>query len=103
MNSPLSRRSFLKRSALAAGAVSATSFLPVPNILAEPNPGRKLNIVQIGCGGRGLGAHIDWIVTQSKDNLVAVVDPDEKRFAEIGRYAEKKGAKVENFQTFTDY
>jgi len=103
MNSPLSRRSFLKRSALATGAISATSFLTVPNILAEPNPGRKLNIVQIGCGGRGLGAHIDWIVTESKDNLVAVVDPDEKRFGEVSRYAEKKGANVEKFQTFTDY
>jgi hypothetical protein len=34
MNSAFNRRSFLKRSALAAGAVSAGGILPIPNLLA---------------------------------------------------------------------
>ena len=61
MKFALNRRSFLKRSALAAGALSAGRLLPVPNLLAAPGPGGKLNCVQIGCGGRGMN-HLDWLV-----------------------------------------
>ena len=53
MKSALNRRSFLKRSALTAGALSTVRLLTVPNILAAARPGEKLNCVQIGCGGRG--------------------------------------------------
>ena len=90
------------RSALAAGAVSAAPLFTGPNILAV-DAGKKLNCVQIGCGGRGLSAHIDWIVNQSGDNLVAIVDPDEKRHAEVKRYLEKKGKDASQMQVFTDY
>ena len=42
MNPALNRRSFLKHSALAAGAVSAGAVLPVPNLLAAARPGVKI-------------------------------------------------------------
>src|ERR1019366_2083188 len=71
MNFALNRRSFLKRTALAAGALSATPLLPFPNLLAAASPNSKLNCVQIGCGGRGM-YHLDRVVNQSKDNLVAI-------------------------------
>ena len=97
----LNRRSFLKQAALATG-----SFSILPNLLSADSAGKKLNCVQIGCGGRGLSAHIDWLISNSKDNLVAIVDPDEKRTAEVQRWvAKQKDVQVapEKIQVFTDY
>lgn len=99
----LNRRLFLKRTALTAGALSASPFLPGPNLLAAEDADRKLNCVVIGCGGRGLSAHIDWIVDKSKDNLYAIVDPDEKRHAEVKRWLERHGGDATKLQVFTDY
>ena len=82
MNFALNRRSFLKHAALTAGALR---LLPVPNLLAAADAGDKLNCVQIGCGGRGMN-HLDWIVNQSKENLVAIVD--------AGREAPRQGQEV---------
>jgi predicted dehydrogenase len=103
MNFALNRRSFLKRSVLAAGALSTVRLLPVPNILAAAGPGEKLNCVQIGCGGRGMSSHLDWLVTQSKDNVVAIVDPDEKTHAKVKRWLAGKDQDPANLQLFTDY
>src|ERR1039458_3606114 len=102
MNVALNRRSFLKRSALVAGAMSAGGFLPVPNVLGAASPGGKLNCVQIGCGGRGMN-HLDWLVTQSKENLVAIVDADEKNHAKVKRWLEGKEQDPAKLQVFTDY
>src|SRR5258705_4006496 len=103
MKSKLNRRSFIQRAALATGGLSAARLFPFPNVLAAADPGKKLNIVQIGCGGRGLTAHIDWIVNTSKDNLVAIVDPDEKRHGEVKRFLQKKEVDASGLQIFTDY
>jgi predicted dehydrogenase len=102
MNSALNRRSFLKRSALAAGALSAGGLLPVPHVLGAARPGAKLNCVQIGCGGRGM-SHLDWVVTQSKDNLVAIVDADEKNHAKVKAWLQKKEQDPSKLLVFTDY
>src|SRR5258708_8572952 len=101
-NPSLTRRSFIKRSALAAGAFSAVPMFTGLNILAA-DAGKKLNCVQIGCGGRGLSSHIDWVVNQSKDNLVAIVDPDEKRQAEVKRILQNHELDPNKLQVFTDY
>ena len=99
MNLALDRRSFLKRTALAA---SAFGTLSLPNLLAAAEPGKKLNCVQIGCGGRGMN-HLDWIVNQSKENLVAIVDPDEKNHAKVKKWLQSKEQDPSRLQTFTDY
>jgi predicted dehydrogenase len=99
----MNRRSFLQRSALAAGALSTPGLLSAPNLLAATDASQKLNVVQIGCGGRGLSSHIDWVVTRSKDNLVALVDPDEKRHAAVKKWMEGKGADPAKVRSFTDY
>src|SRR5258706_68982 len=103
MKSTLTRRTFIKRVALASGSLSAAGFLPGPNILTAAEPGRKLNCVQIGCGGRGLSAHIDWIVSNSKDNLVAIVDPDEKAHGQVKTFLKGKDIDPDKLQVFTDY
>jgi len=102
MKSSLTRRSFIKRSALAAGTISAVPLFSGPNILAADSPGKKLNCVQIGCGGRS-GEHIKWLVTQSKDNLIAIVDPDEKMHAKVKAYLAKNDYDPDKTQVFTDY
>jgi len=75
MNTKLNRRTFLKSSALTAGVLSTAPF----NILTAANAGEKVRCVQIGCGGRGM-SHLNATLNE---NLVAIVDPDEKRHAPI--------------------
>src|SRR5436305_12369506 len=103
MKTRLNRRSFLQRTALTTGALSAGSLLPFPNIVAAANPGSRLRIVQIGCGGRGLGAHIDWILKQGTDDLVAIVDPDEKMHGQVKGVLERRKIDASKLQVFTDY
>ncbi len=101
MKSNLNRRSFLKRTALATGALSAARILPVPNLLAATGPSDQLNCVQIGCGGRGM-THLDQIV-RHKQNLVALVDPDTKRHATVKNWLKNKNVDPDKVQLFTDY
>src|SRR3974390_3017834 len=99
----LTRRLFLKRAAFAAGAVSAARFFPGPNLLAAPGALNKLNCVQIGCGGRGFGSHLSWLVNTSGDNVVAIVDPDEKAYAKVRKLLQSKGNDPAKLEAFTDY
>src|SRR6516225_6795066 len=94
----LNRRAFLKRTAFSSALLAG---LPSLRTLGADSA-RKLNCVQIGCGGRGM-SHLEWLVTQSKDNLVAIVDPDEKRHAAIKKWLADKGPDPDKLQVFTDY
>ena len=95
MKTQLNRRSFIKRSALTAGVLSAAPF----NILSAANAGDKVRCVQIGCGGRGM-SHLNATLDE---NLVAIVDVDEKRFDVVKRLLTDKQREVAKLQTFTDY
>jgi predicted dehydrogenase len=99
----LTRRLFLKRAALTTGAISAARFLPSPNLLAAEGALNKLNCVQIGCGGRGFGSHLSWLVNTSGDNVVAIVDPDEKAHAKVRKLLQSKGIDPAKLEVFTDY
>ncbi len=100
MNSTLNRRSFLKQTSLAGAGV----VLAAPRIArAKLGSGEKLNCVQIGCGGRGLSSHIGWYVKESQDNLVAIVEPDEKKQAGVKSWLKKQGKNADRLQMFTDY
>jgi predicted dehydrogenase len=103
MKTKLNRRQFLTRVALTTGALSTAQLVNFPNVLAAANPGNRLRIAQIGCGGRGLGAHIDWILKQGTDDLVAIVDPDEKSHGEVKRAMERRKLNASKLQVFTDY
>jgi predicted dehydrogenase len=101
MNS-LNRRSFLKRSALTAGAFSGIQILPGLRLFGAEAPSRKLNIVQIGCGNRGRN-HLEWHVGQSKENLIGIVDPDEKSHARTKKWLQDKKQNPAKLRVFTDY
>jgi len=93
----MNRRWFLKRAALAAGALS----VPRLNLRAAPS-GDKLRIAQIGCGGRGMN-HLDAVVNGNKQNLVAIVDVFEPRFDVARKWLQDKGQDAAKVRTFTDY
>jgi predicted dehydrogenase len=95
MNTKLTRRSFLKATAVTAGALSAAPF----NILSAANAGDKVRCVQIGCGGRGM-SHLSATMNE---NLVAIVDADEKRLAVVKKTLKGKGHDPESVKDFTDY
>ncbi len=78
------RRSFLKTSALAIGGVAAGCATAQPSPLTALQRARavgandRIRIGQIGCGGRGVGAHMTGIkpYLQSQNvDIVAVCDP----------------------------
>jgi len=100
MKTRITRRSFLKRAALASSALSATTFFPGANMLRAAGSGAKLNCVLIGCGGRGVSAHLG---PAASENLVAVVDPDERRFAAVHKWLSDNSRDSGKVQTFTDY
>lgn len=102
MKSTYTRRSFLRSTVLTTAALTGTRMLPLPGVFAAGLPGEKLRCVQIGCGGRGMN-HLDWIVQQGKEQLVAIVDPDEKRHAAVKKWLQSRNAAVEGLQVFTDY
>lgn len=95
MKTALTRRSFVKRTALAAGVLSATPF----NILHAANAGDKIRCVQIGCGGRGM-SHLNATLNEQ---LVAIVDVDEKRPPVVKKLLADKGRDASKIQEFTDY
>jgi len=108
MKSKLTRRSFIKRTALAGGAVSAAHYLAFPSILSARQPSDMLNCVQIGCGGRG-GDHLKAVILDQQQNLVAMVDPDPRQIAGKKKWLAKQSADqnkpidVEKVQAFSDY
>jgi predicted dehydrogenase len=102
MKSTLTRRSFLKRTAWSAGALSAARFLVQPNLLAALKEGEKLKVVQIGCGGRGM-THLDSAIGRNRQILYAIVDPDEKRHAVVQKWLQGRNVDANDLQTFTDY
>ncbi len=65
---PLSRRRFLRRAALTGAAV-----LGAPAFVSCRAPAEKLNVVVIGCGGRGAGNMAEVM----GENIVALCDVDE--------------------------
>ena len=96
MKSRVTRRSFLKQATVAAGAAAAAQHLAIPGVLHAANSSDKLNCVVIGCGVRG-ASHLD---ATANDNLLAIVDVDERNLAKATkRLAEKD----RHPQTFTDY
>lgn len=95
MKTKLTRRSFLQRSVLTAGVLSAAPF----NILTAANAGDKIRVLQIGCGGRAM-SHIGATI---EENLVAIVDVDEKRLDAVRKTLTTKGKDASKVQAFTDY
>ena len=99
MKNRFDRRSFLKRAALAAGALSAQQIFPSPNILHAASTGNKVRCAIVGCGGRG-GDALDAI---GGEHLVALVDADDKKLAAFKKRISDNGRDASKIETFNDY
>ena len=47
--------------------------------------------------------HLDWLVGQTNENLIAIVDPDEKQHAKVLSWLQQHGKGQRPPQVFTDY
>ncbi|HWD18749.1 MAG TPA: Gfo/Idh/MocA family oxidoreductase [Verrucomicrobiae bacterium] len=96
---PLSRRAFLQRAALAGAALSTGCH----TVRARPHgPTDVLGCVQVGCGIRS-ATHLEQVIVNQKQKLLALVDPDEHQLAQTKKWLEKKGVNVDQTLTFNDY
>ena len=96
MSQVFSRRRFLQGSAAAAGAAALASVSGVPSVLAQQSPGDKLRVAVIGAAGMG-GYSVDCAL---RENLVALVDVDEKNIAGVMKDKVKETAKPKIFYDY---
>ena len=99
METQLNRRRFFQRAALAAGAASFTTVYPSPAVLRAGASGNKVNCVLVGFGVRG-GEHLGTI---GNENMVAMVDVDERQHSALHKRMKAKGLDADKVQLFTDY
>ncbi len=103
---PLSRRTFLKTSALAATAFSMPRFsVGQPGV----SPNAKINVACIGIGNRGWFA-VSELMKDPRVNIVAVADVDRvlvektwKSAADLKRKSELTCVELSSVPVFTDY
>ncbi|MBT30607.1 MAG: oxidoreductase [Thalassobius sp.] len=104
----LSRRDYLKTSALGVGAIFMPTIVPA-SVLGKNAPSNKINIGQIGFGRIARGHDLPETMKYDIARVIAVSDPDSKR-ANLGKqyienyYTEKKGkANYVDVKTYEDY
>lgn len=73
----IGRRSFVKTTTMASGALMATT-LPL-GAMAQVNSAKKLKLAVVGCGGRGTGATVQALTADPDVELVAMADAFEDR------------------------
>ena len=75
---PLSRRTFLRQS-----AVAASSLFAAPAILRGRSLNERLNLAFIGAGGRG-GANLRTIMSGDTEYVVALCDVNARNLGSAG-------------------
>jgi hypothetical protein len=88
----INRRRFLQST-----AVSTASLFGVPGIVSSRSPNEKLNLVIIGCGGRGFG-NMQGVMSE---NIVALCDVSEQSLNRAGERA-PKARKFRDFRKLYD-
>jgi predicted dehydrogenase len=96
MASRRTRREFLQKMTVLAGAAAGVQVLGVPAVLAERSPNSKLGVGVIGCGGMGSGNP----GAAASERAVALVDVDDKI---LGKAVERIKDKVPDVRTYCDY
>ena len=92
---PITRREFVKRSAVASAAIAA------PMVASRRVLGANDDILMgvVGLGGRGRGAHVPGFAGQKGVSVVALSDPDTSRMAAAAAMIESKYKnKAERYQ-----
>jgi len=102
-----SRRQFLKRAALASGALAAAPLWQScatrsATAVRAHASGDLLKCAQVGCGGRAR-THLEQVVVNHGQKLVALVDPDANARMQTMKWLQQKGVEVKDVQMFSDY
>ena len=81
----ISRREFLSDSALAAAVFAAFGTGMTQSRLRAQGrpvtPNEKLGVLLVGCGGRGIGSHLEQFNKDNRTQIIYVCDPDPARAA----------------------
>jgi predicted dehydrogenase len=93
------RRQFLQTSAIAVGSLSTAALLAGSTTSLAADAKEKVNCVVIGCGGRGM-SHVSTALGQ---NLVALVDADQRQLDLARKAISGKIGSADKIQVFTDY
>ena len=105
----MSRRSYLKKSALAASGVIAVPTIVPASVFGKNAPSNKITVGQIGCGRIARGHDLPGVMQYDVARVVAVADVDMKR-AKEGKelvekwYKENRGSeKMVDVAVYQDY
>jgi predicted dehydrogenase len=101
-----SRRSFVKTTGLASGAIMATA-LPF-EAMANVNSAKKLNLAVVGCGGRGTGAAVQALTADADVEIISMADAFSDRLegslsAIQEHFGEDKKIKVKESNRFVGF
>ena len=89
----INRRTFLSRTAIAAGALTVPSIITSP-IFGKDAPSNRVNLAMIGVGGRGTGV-MGWFAGNDDVRFVAVCDPrKEHRARAINQLDQRYGSNI---------
>ena len=99
MSKNTTRRDFIKRTALAAGAAAGAMHFAAPNVMAKPADDKKLRVAAVAVGNMGgyaFGASLG-------ENLVAIVEIDDHTIADaLKTFHDRHGDKPEP-KVYHDY
>jgi len=100
MSINITRRGFLKTRLAATSAAAGASLLDTTAYADEKSPNSKLGVAVVGAGGMG-GYSVSMAL---KENLVALVDIDDRRVADVMKRISKNGkGKSPGVKTYFDY
>lgn len=103
----MKRRSFIKKSALAASAIGFPTIVPV-SVFGKNAPSNKINIGQIGCGRIARDHDLPGVWQHDVARIVAVSDLDSNRMSDgkswvENHYNTKLGSKYMDVKMYEDY
>ncbi|MDP6637564.1 MAG: Gfo/Idh/MocA family oxidoreductase [Phycisphaerae bacterium] len=100
MATDATRRDFLKTGLAVTSLAAASSLSITTDALAAKSPNSKLGVAVVGAGGMG-GYSVSMAL---RENLVALVDIDDNRVADVMKRISRNGkAKSPNVKTYFDY
>jgi myo-inositol 2-dehydrogenase / D-chiro-inositol 1-dehydrogenase len=102
----VSRRAFVQKSVLAAGALAAPVIIPA-RLLGAQASSNRIRVGQVGTGRIAISHDMPGVIRSGLADIVAVCDVDSRRVAygktRVAQLSEKQGIPTPDVQTFGDY
>jgi myo-inositol 2-dehydrogenase / D-chiro-inositol 1-dehydrogenase len=102
----LSRRAFVQRTALAAGAFAAPAIVPA-HLFGAQAPSNRIRVGQVGTGRIAVSHDMPGVIGSGLADIVAVCDVDARRLpygkTRVAQLSEKQGIPTPDVQAYRDY